>query len=92
MAFLPAGHVGPRMARAWPIDRRPARTSSRTSCGSLSRRRMFATVERSLPRERFDAFADEHKKLAIQMMEGLARKLAIRLRYANAELRYLEES
>lgn len=45
-----------------------------------------------LPRERFDAFADEHKKLAIQMMEGLARKLAIRLRYANAELRYLEES
>jgi hypothetical protein len=25
-------------------------------------------------------------------MEGLARKLAIRLRYANAELRYLEES
>ena len=45
-----------------------------------------------LTRERFDAFAEDHKKLAIQMMEGLARKLAIRLRYANAELRYLEES
>ena len=45
-----------------------------------------------LTRERFDAFAEEHKRLAIQMMEGLARKLAIRLRYANAELRHLEES
>ena len=45
-----------------------------------------------LPRERFDVFAEEHKKLALQMMEGLARKLAIRLRYADAELRYLEES
>lgn len=45
-----------------------------------------------LTRERFDAFAEDHKKLAIQMIEGLARKLAIRLRYANAELRYLEES
>jgi hypothetical protein len=37
-------------------------------------------------------FAEEHKKAAIQMLEGLARKLAVRLRYANAELRYLEES
>ena len=45
-----------------------------------------------LTRERFDAFAEDHKKAAIQMLEGLARKLAIRLRYANAELRYLEES
>ncbi len=45
-----------------------------------------------LTRERFDIFAEEHKRLAIQMMEGLARKLAIRLRYANAELRHLEES
>ena len=45
-----------------------------------------------LTRARFDAFAEDHKKLAIQMMEGLARKLAIRLRYANAELRHLEES
>src|SRR3989304_10067222 len=34
-----------------------------------------------LTRERFDTFAEEHKKLAIQMMEGLARKLAIRLRH-----------
>jgi SulP family sulfate permease len=45
-----------------------------------------------LTRERFDAFGEDHKKTAIQMLEGLARKLAIRLRYANAELRYLEES
>jgi len=45
-----------------------------------------------LTRERFDVFAEEHKKAAIQMLEGLARKLAVRLRYANAELRYLEES
>ncbi len=45
-----------------------------------------------LTRERFDQFAEEHKKLAIQMMEGLARKLAVRLRYTNAELRHLEES
>ena len=45
-----------------------------------------------LVRERFDEFAEAHKKLAIQMMEGLARKLAVRLRYTNAELRHLEES
>ena len=45
-----------------------------------------------LPREQFDKFAEGHKKLAIRLMEGLARKLAIRLRYANAELRHLEES
>ena len=45
-----------------------------------------------LSREHFDKFAEGHKKLAIRFMEGLARKLAIRLRYANAELRHLEES
>jgi len=45
-----------------------------------------------LTREHFDKFAEGHKKLAIRFMEGLARKLAIRLRYANAELRHLEES
>lgn len=45
-----------------------------------------------LTREQFDVFGEGHKKTAIQMLEGLARKLAIRLRYANAELRYLEES
>ncbi|HEY5790708.1 MAG TPA: SulP family inorganic anion transporter [Gammaproteobacteria bacterium] len=45
-----------------------------------------------LSRERFDAFAEQHKKVAIQVLEGLARKLAIRLRYTNAELRYLQEA
>jgi len=45
-----------------------------------------------LSRERFDSFAAEHKKLAIQLLEGLARALAIRLRHANTELRVLHEA
>ena len=45
-----------------------------------------------LTRERFDAISEDHHKLAMQVMEGLARKLASRLRYTNAELRYLEAS
>jgi SulP family sulfate permease len=44
-----------------------------------------------LSRERFDALASEHKKLAIQLLEGIARTLAIRLRRANRELRALQE-
>ena len=43
-----------------------------------------------LSRERFDAFANEHKKVAINLLGGLARMLAIRLRYTNAELRLLQ--
>jgi SulP family sulfate permease len=43
-----------------------------------------------LSRERFDAFASEHKKVAINLLGGLARMLAIRLRYTNAELRLLQ--
>jgi SulP family sulfate permease len=43
-----------------------------------------------LSRERFDQFAEEHKKLAFGLMEGLASVLASRLRYTNAELRALE--
>ena len=39
-----------------------------------------------LSRHRFDALADEHRKLALNLLEGIARVLAIRLRYANAEL------
>jgi SulP family sulfate permease len=39
-----------------------------------------------LSRARFDELADEHKRLAIQLLEGVARVLAMRLRYANAEL------
>ncbi|MBI3484950.1 MAG: SLC26A/SulP transporter family protein [Acidobacteria bacterium] len=44
-----------------------------------------------LSRERFDTLAAEHKKLAIQLLEGLARTIAIRLRRANTELRALQE-
>ncbi|MGE5467022.1 MAG: SLC26A/SulP transporter family protein [Ignavibacteria bacterium] len=43
-----------------------------------------------LSRRTFDALADEHKKLALGLMEGLASVLASRLRYTNAELRALE--
>jgi SulP family sulfate permease len=45
-----------------------------------------------LSRERFDKLADEHKRLAIQLLGGLARALAIRLRHANRELRALQEN
>jgi SulP family sulfate permease len=44
-----------------------------------------------LSRQRFDTLASEHKKLAIQMLEGIARTLAMRLRRANTELRALQE-
>ncbi|MCL4524861.1 MAG: SulP family inorganic anion transporter [Acidobacteria bacterium] len=44
-----------------------------------------------LSRARFDTLASEHKKLAIQLLEGLARTIAIRLRRANTELRALQE-
>ena len=43
-----------------------------------------------LSRKAFDALAEEHKKLAIGLMEGLASVLASRLRYTDAELRVLE--
>ncbi len=43
-----------------------------------------------LSRRAFDAFAEEHKKLALKLMEGIASVLASRLRYTNAELRVLE--
>jgi len=43
-----------------------------------------------LRRKTFDALAEEHKKLALGLMEGIASVLASRLRYTNAELRVLE--
>lgn len=43
-----------------------------------------------LSRQTFDQLAEEHKKLALNLMEGLARVLAGRLRYANAEMQALE--
>ncbi|OGA36768.1 MAG: cyclic nucleotide-binding protein [Betaproteobacteria bacterium RIFCSPLOWO2_12_FULL_64_23] len=46
----------------------------------------------ALSRKRFDTLAEEHKKLAIGLVLGVARVLAIRLRYANAELRAMHMS
>ena len=46
----------------------------------------------ALSRKRFDTLASEHKKLAISLFEGLARMLAIRLRFTNSELRLLQLS
>jgi SulP family sulfate permease len=43
-----------------------------------------------LPRKNFDKLADQHKMVAIKLLEGLARALAARLRYANAAMRALE--
>ncbi len=42
-----------------------------------------------LSRKRFDTLADEHRMLALNLLEGVARVLAIRLRYANVELESL---
>lgn len=43
-----------------------------------------------LSRRVFDKFADEHRKVALTLMEGIASVLASRLRYTTAELRALE--
>ncbi len=43
-----------------------------------------------LSRKVFDQFAEEHKKAALGLMEGIASVLASRLRYTTAELRALE--
>ena len=43
-----------------------------------------------LSRRAFDKFAEDHKKLGLKLMEGIASVLAKRLRYTNAELRVLE--
>ena len=43
-----------------------------------------------LSRKTFNLLAEEHKKLALNLMEGVASVLASRLRYTNAELRVLE--
>ncbi len=45
-----------------------------------------------LSRARFDGLALEHKTLALRFLGGLARALAARLRYTDAELRVLAES
>jgi SulP family sulfate permease len=43
-----------------------------------------------LSRSAFDSFTEGHKKLGLQLMEGIASVLASRLRYTDAELRVLE--
>ena len=43
-----------------------------------------------LTRSAFNGLADEHRMLALNLMEGLASTLASRLRYTDAELRMLE--
>lgn len=43
-----------------------------------------------LSRRAFDKFAEDHRKLGLRLMEGIASVLASRLRYTNAELRVLE--
>ena len=45
-----------------------------------------------LKRERFDALAVQHHRLAMSVFEGIAMALAHRLRHTNMELRSLEEA
>jgi sulfate permease, SulP family len=44
-----------------------------------------------LSRARFDAFAEQHPRLAQNLTDGVARALALRLRHTNTEVRGLEE-
>jgi len=46
----------------------------------------------ALSRKRFDEVASGHKRLAINLFEGIARMLALRLRFTNSELRLLQLS
>jgi len=45
-----------------------------------------------LSRAAFDAFAAHHRKVAMGLLEGLAKTLSLRLRFTNAELRQLEDA
>jgi len=44
-----------------------------------------------LPRERFDALAEQHKMIAVQLLEAVASTLASRLRSADRQLRAAQE-
>lgn len=44
-----------------------------------------------LSRQRFEQFAAGHKRAAIALLHGIARTLAVRLRYTNAEVQALRE-
>jgi SulP family sulfate permease len=46
----------------------------------------------ALSRARFDLFAEEHKKLAVNLLESLARTLAMRLRHTDREICALQDS
>jgi sulfate permease, SulP family len=43
-----------------------------------------------ISRKDFDQLSEDHKKMSVNLLEGLARVLAGRLRYANAEIHALE--
>jgi SulP family sulfate permease len=45
----------------------------------------------ALSRARFDALAEDHKRLGMNLLEGIARALSLRLRRANTELRAYHE-
>ncbi|MDH5711908.1 MAG: SulP family inorganic anion transporter [Gammaproteobacteria bacterium] len=51
-----------------------------------------ATELYEISRERFDAVAARHPRLGMEFFNSLARSLAIRLRYADGEIRALEDS
>ena len=44
-----------------------------------------------LSHARFEAFTSSHKRAALALLHGIARALAIRLRYTNAEVQTLQE-
>jgi SulP family sulfate permease len=44
-----------------------------------------------LSRARFEEFAANHKRAALALLQGIARALAVRLRYTNAEVQALRE-
>lgn len=44
-----------------------------------------------LPRDKYESLVEKHRVLGLNLMEGLARTLALRLRHANKELRNLQE-
>ena len=52
---------------------------------------LTATDVYVLTREQFDLVAEEHKRLAFNLMTALARTLALRLRHAETELTVLQE-
>ena len=51
-----------------------------------------ATELFEISRERFDELAEKHPRLGMEFFAGLARSLAIRLRYADVEIRALQDA